>query len=162
MTYRCGGRDHEGPTCQPEGRRAHRATPAGTTARRDPRRTRRRTQVLRPPRAHQAPAITRSGVTVFGNGPPPIGVPDRDVGALNRWQRGGLACARCARLFRPDESTTPITAPDGRHRDLRVCQSCRFDLTTLMNRRTKCAHWLCGQCHGGHDCLCVPMPRSGN
>lgn len=27
-------------------------------------------------------------------------------------------------------------------------------------KRARCVSWLCGQCHGGEDCRCIPCPHS--
>jgi hypothetical protein len=79
-----------------------------------------------------------------------------DIGELNLWQRHGLACVRCERLFRPNESTVPTVTNDNKRGNLRVCQCCRLDMVAVGCRRAKCVLWLCGQCHGGDDCRCVP------
>jgi hypothetical protein len=81
-----------------------------------------------------------------------------DVEKLNRWQRRGLVCVVCERMFAPGAPTVMVgtvgTAGTGRAK-LRACQGCVTDTIQAPTKRGRCVLWLSGQCHGDDACRCI-------
>ena len=83
-----------------------------------------------------------------------------DVEKLNRWQRQGLVCVVCERMFTPGESSVVVGKAGSGRAKVRACHGCVADTAQATNKRGHCVLWLSGQCHADQDCRCVRLPRT--